>query len=45
MTHDEWLEKLNGMSDEELDELFCGMTVRLLVYRGRIVRVESCAMN
>ena len=44
MSAEKWLEELNRMTEEELEELFCGMAVRLLTYHGKIVRVENCAI-
>ena len=32
------------LTEEELEELFCGMAVRLLTYKGKIVRVENCTI-
>ena len=45
MSAEEWLEMLNNLSEQELEELFTGIAVRLLVNRGRIVRVELCNLG
>ena len=44
MSTEKWLEELNRLTEEELEELFCGMAVRLLTYKGKIVRVENCTI-
>lgn len=44
MSTDEWLEFLNSLTDEQLEALFTGLSVRLLKKDGRIVRVNYYAL-
>jgi len=44
MTTEKWLSYLNTLTDEELEEEFVGMTVRILKNNGRIVRVQFNAL-
>ena len=39
-----WLDFLNGLSEEELEQVFVGMAVRLLTKGGKIVRVINNAL-
>ena len=39
MTTREWLAYLDSLTDEQLEEEFVGMTVRIIKNNGRIVRV------
>lgn len=39
MTHEAWIAYLNALSDEELEGLFVGMTVKIVKNRGRIIKV------
>lgn len=44
MTTEKWLSYLNTLTDEELEEEFVWMTVRILKNNGRIVRVQFNAL-
>ncbi len=44
MSAEEWLEFLNSLTDEQLEALFTGLSVRILKKDGRIVRVNYHAI-
>ena len=39
MTHEAWIAYLNTLTDEQLEEVFVGMTVRVVKNKGRIIKV------
>lgn len=39
MNAEKWLEYLNTLTDEQLEEVFVGMTVRVIKNKGRIIKV------
>ena len=44
MNTEQWFEFLNKLTDEELERVFVGMTVKVIVSRGKIVRVVNNAI-
>lgn len=44
MSTEKWFEYLNTLTDEQLEALFTGLTVRILKKDGRIVRVIYYAL-
>ena len=44
MSTEKWFEFLNSLTDEQLEEIFAGMTVRIIKNKGRIVRVNYHAL-
>lgn len=44
MNYEKWMELLNSKTEEELEEMFVGMSVRIVTYHGRIVGVYSNAL-